>query len=131
MGKIDKELAISMRRDGKSYSEIADCFGVSCQAVQYCLKRCIKARKDMSAIEKIPYKGLYEFMVAHPKVSITSLSAKIVKYPDHANAEKVRRFIQGKNAQFPKYTYDRLLAYTGMTYERLFELRDGFKEDGE
>lgn len=130
--KFDKELAIAMRRDGKNDREIADYFGVSHQAVQQRLKGCIHARKDGNAIEKIPYKGLYEFLLAHPKVRITYLAAIMFpNYSDHAKAEKVRRFIQGGYASFPKVAYDRLMAYTGMTYEQLFELREGFKEESD
>lgn len=131
MSKIDRDLAASMRRDGKTYQEIADCFGVSPQAVSDSLKKHVHARKDLNAIEKIPYKGLYEFMLSHPRVSITHLSAKMFQYPNHASSEKVRRLIQGGYAQLPKSAYDRLIKYTGMTYEQLFELRAGFEEEGD
>ena len=128
-GKIDKELAIEMRLRNMSHQEIADHFGVSHQAVQQLLRNCTRARKDGDYIERIAYKGLYDFLIEHPRVTIPRLAGII--YRDHVSRnqiEIVRRLLEGKNVHIMKDGLDRLLAYTGMTYERLFELREGFKE---
>lgn len=124
MGKVDKELAIQMRREGRTYGEIAECFGVSHQAVTKMLKNCVRARKDCDTIDMIPYKGLYEFMVSHRMLTIEGLTAVMFSESDHAKHEKVRRFLRGHDISFPKHTYDNLIAYTGMTYEQLFEPRE-------
>lgn len=128
-GKIDKEIAIAMRLNNRTYKEIAEYFGVSWQAVQQKLRYCTRARKDGDYIERIPYKGLYDFLMEHPRVTIPYLAS--VMNNMHANKaiiERVRRLFEGKCAHFTKKELDRLLAYTGMTYEELFELREGFKE---
>jgi hypothetical protein len=38
-------------------------------------------------------------------------------------------FVHGRNSKISKRAYDRLMAATGMTYEQLFKLREGFKEE--
>lgn len=130
MSKVDKELAVKMRREGKSTIEIADYFGVSFQAISaICRKR--GARKFSDFIEKIPYKGIYEYMMADEKLTIPKFASRLGLDGDHASTEKLRRFIYGENVSINKRIYDNLLSLTGMTYEQVFELRDGFKEDGE
>lgn len=127
MGKVDKELAIEMRRQGMSFPEIGEHFGVSKQYISALLKNCVRARMDCETIEMIPYKGLYDFMMANKKVTISSLSRTMWSgNAGHTRGERVRRFLQGQNVSLPKSAYDRLMAYTGMTYEQLFELREGF-----
>lgn len=130
MSKVDKELAVKMRREGKNNSEIANCFGVSHQAISaICRKR--GARKFSDFIEKIPYKGIYEYMKADEKLTIPKLTRLVGLDGAHTNTEKVRRFIYGENVSVSKKVYDNLISLTSMTYEQLFELRDGFKEDGD
>ena len=124
MGKIDKELAIQMRREGRSFSEIAGCFGCSHQAIANMLKHQVRARKDCNTIDIIPYKGLYEFMLSHRMLTIEGLTRAMFGSSDRASHEKVRRFLRGHDISFPKHAYDNLIAYTGMTYEQLFEPRE-------
>lgn len=128
-GKIDKELAIAMRVKGATYAEIADHFGVSWQAVQRMLRYYAHRRRGGDEfLATIPYKGLYAFLFNHDRVTIPQLARVMYKSAHRNNVEVVRRFINGGNAHVPKKAIDRLLAYTGMTYEKLFELREGFKE---
>jgi hypothetical protein len=41
----------------------------------------------------------------------------------------VWNLLHGRNCRICKRAYDRLIAATGMTYEQLFKLRDGFEEE--
>lgn len=129
MAKIDRQIAIAMRYEGKTLMEIADHFGVSYQAVQKALKHSIRSRKNGEIFEHIPYKGLYEWMKLNPTVSVPRLGVIMGMSYCHATQEKVGRLLRGQYVALPKRAYDRLIAHTGMTYEQLFELRDGFKED--
>lgn len=128
MGRIDKELAIEMRRQGMTYKQIGDHFGVSWQAVHFKLVHCERARKSGNYIEKIPYKGLYDFLIKHDRVSISQLAMVVFKSQNKAATERMRSLCNGCGAHVSKKGIDRLLAYTGMTYEQLFELRRGFEE---
>ena len=127
--KIDKEIAIAMRVNGATYTEIADYFGVSYQAVQGVLRHCARARRGGdSFLTNIPYKGLYEFFLKHERVTIPYLARVMYTHANRNSEEVTRRLCMGGNARVPKKALDRLLAYTGMTYEELFELREGFEE---
>jgi hypothetical protein len=126
VGKIDKELAIQMRREGRTYEEIGKHFGVSKQGVHDLLNRNPKARKDCKTIDLIPYKGLYEFMVANETMTIARLTKIMFGYQKSSATANVRSFLCGRNTSFPKSVYDNLIAHTGMTYEQLFEPREGF-----
>lgn len=128
-GRIDMDTAIAMRRNGKTYMEIAKCFGVSWQAVQYRLVNCVRARKDGDWIEQVPYNGLYDFLMMHDRVSIPVLTKVVLSEASRNNVERMRRFCYGRNVHIPKKAIDRLIAYTGLTYEELFKLRGGFKEE--
>lgn len=127
--RIDMEIAIAMRLDNKTYQEIADRFGVSYQCVQQKLRYCTRARKDGDYIERIPYKGLYDFLMEHERVTIPYLAGIMYTDTSRARIERVRHLFEGRSAHITKGALDRLLAYTGMTYEELFELREGFEED--
>ena len=129
MGRIDKELAIEMRRQGMTYKQIGEHFGVSWQAVHFQITHCDRARKDGDYIEKIPYKGLYDFLIKHDRVTIPQLARVVFNNRGHAETERMRSLCNGCGAHVSKKGIDRLLAYTGMTYEQLFELREGFEED--
>ena len=129
--KIDKELAIEMRKEGKTYQEIGAYFGVSHQAVAKAVNNVSRARKSSPVFEQIPYKGLYEFMQANKKVTIWGLAKIMGMDGSHTSQEKLRRFLLGRDVLLHKHAYDNLIARTGMTYEQLFELREGFEKDVE
>ena len=131
MGRIDKELAIEMRRQGMTYKQIGEHFGVSWQTVHFQITHCDRARKGGNYIEKIPYKGLYDFLIKHDRVSISQLAMVVFKSQNKAATERMRNLCNGGGAHVSKKGIDRLLAYTGMTYEKLFELREGFKEEND
>jgi hypothetical protein len=126
---VDMKIAAQMRRDGATLQEIADVFGVKYQRIQYLLKKGgVRNGKRDAAIEKIPYEGLYQFMVANPNLSLSMLSVIMVGDGSHTASAKIRRFAHGENCSLSKRAYDKLLELTGMTYEQLFKLREGFTE---
>jgi hypothetical protein len=126
---VDKERAAQMRLDGASFRKIGAEFGVSHQRIQQMLEGTdTKRRKRTTELERIPYEGLYQFMVANPEISFPRLAIIALGSGHHNESVKIRRFAYGKNCSFTKRTYDRLIAATGMTYEQLFKLRDGFTE---
>lgn len=122
MGAVDKEVVLKMLQDGKSSREIADCLGVSIQAVSAVSRW---NRENAANIEKIPYKGIYEFMMSNPNMTVPKLARLLGLNGDRASTVKLRRFIHGDNVAFTKREYDNLSAVTGMTYEHLFAPRDG------
>ena len=113
-----------------TYREIADVFGVSRQRIQQVLKKGIVYKRKYAAdIEKIPYEGIYKFMVENPRVTFSALAVILFGYSGNARVNMARRFVCGDNSKIGKRSYDRLIAATGMTYEQLFKLRDGFEEE--
>ena len=126
---IDKELAREMRYEGKTFAEIAEYFGVSKQAVSKMLNNSVRRRRrDAQLFDQIPYKGIYEFIQANEKVTVPRFAAIMGMSMGGASTEKARRFLRGESVSLFKYNYDALIEKTGMTYEQLFELREGFEE---
>ena len=119
-----------MRYEGKALAEIAEYFGVSRQAVSAVLKNRVRVRKrDAKLFEQIPYKGIYEFVQSDEKITVPRFAAMIGMSVCRASTEKARRFLRGESVALFKYNYDALIEKTGMTYEQLFELREGFKKE--
>lgn len=127
---IDRQLALDMRRNGATLREIGDYFGVSYQRVSQVLYGYTRTRRDEAFIEKIVYKGIYDYMVAHENMTMPKLALEMYGCvgKNRAYVERLRRLFEGKDANISKGVIDRLLALTGLTYERFFELRDGFAE---
>lgn len=129
---IDRKTAAQMRNEGMTQQEIADVFGVSRQRIQQVLRKSIVYNRKYAAdIEKIPYEGLYNYMVAHPSVTFPALAAILFGSSGKNENAVARSLAFGKNCRIGKRSYDRLMAETGMTYEQLFKLREGFKEEGD
>lgn len=127
---VDRRTAKQMRDDGMSYQEIAEVFGVSRQRIHQVLKSgAVYTRKYAADIETIPYEGIYKFMVENPKVTFSALAVIMFGYSGNTASNMARRFVRGDNTKVGKRTYDRLIAATGMTYEQLFKLREGFTEE--
>ena len=121
---IDLNTATQMRREGATYAEIGERFGVTRQCASQFLNRKGKPRKNAGMISRIPYKGLYEFMASNYKMTIPKLTLAIMGVPDRAAQAKVYRLLEGSDAALPKRAYDGLIALTGMSYEELFAKRE-------
>ena len=126
---IDREKAAQMRRDGASYQQIGDAFGVSKQRVQQVLKNQVRLRKCSTDMEKIVYEGIYNYLMDHPRMTFPSLAMLMFGTSGSNENNLVHNLLHGRNCRIGKSAYDRLIAATGMTYEQLFKLREGFEED--
>lgn len=123
---IDREVAIEMRRQGKTYGEISKVFGVSRQRVQQAIGKDPRARKEGTLVDRIPYQGLYDYMVAHPRLTVPAFAMIVFGNGDGATSNRMRYILTGENVAIKKKSMDKLLSVTGMTYEQLFEPREGF-----
>ncbi len=128
---VDREIAVQMRRDGATLQEIGDVFGVTRERIRQVLVKQPRARKCSTDLEKIVYEGLYNYMMDNPKMTFTSLAMVMLNNGGNAASNKIQRFAHGKNCVISKKAYDRLIKKTGMTYEQLFKLREGFEEEGD
>ncbi len=130
--KIDKSVAIQMYREGKSMRDIAEHFNVSKQAVSQVLFYGERVRRDGAIFENIPYKGLYEYFAENKSMSIPKF-ARIVtnNFNPASTTNKFRRLLEGKGVSLCKRWIDNMIDLTGMTYEHLFELREGYAEEPE
>lgn len=125
---IDREKAAQMRRDGCTYEEIGAVFGVSRERIRQVLKNQVRCRKCSTDMEKIVYEGLYNYLMDNPKMTYPALAMVMFGGGTKTN-NKLRNLLHGKNCTISKRSLDRLMALTGMTYEQLFKLREGFKEE--
>lgn len=126
---IDREKAAQMRRDGASYEEIGKVFGVSRERVRQVLKNQVRCRKYTTDMEKIAYEGLYNWLMDNQKVTFPALSYIMFGKRGTGHGNLMLNFVQGKNVKITKQSIDRLIAKTGMSYEQLFKLREGFEEE--
>lgn len=120
---------IVLREQGKTYQEIGDIYGVSKQRVEEAIKNAEnrfngkRIRKNSANIEKIIYKGIYDLFYKDCTMTISKI-ARIVGH----DKGTVENLIKGANARFTIKGIKRLIDFSGMTFEELFELR---KKDGE
>ena len=114
MTRDQKIEAFTMRIDGYSYREIADKMGISKQAVQDTLKRCLsRGGWDQAFCEKCVYPNIFKYMQDH-KINLSefSTSTGIV----YSNLSK---FLKGASNP-SQASIDKILKATGMTYEEAF-----------
>lgn len=115
---------IVLREQGKTYQEIGDIYGVSKQRVEEVIKNAEKRfngeriRKNSTNIEKIVYKGIYDLFYKDCTMTATKL-ARIVGH----DKGTVENLIKGTNARFTIKGIKRLIDFSGMTFEELFEPR--------
>lgn len=126
---VDREKAAEMRRDGMTYAEIGEYFGVSRQRIEQCLKGRVKTRKCSTDMERIPYEGLYNWLMDNPKVTYPTFARLVFGTCNTNTTNKIQNLLHGRNVLIGKRSYDRMMAVTGMTYEQLFKLREGFEEE--
>lgn len=110
----DKVKAYEMRLQGYTLQEIADRFHVSRQRIQALLPGKVKER---NLNFKVVYPNLRTFFKEHE-----------VREKDLSQALGVSRNTMGKWMRgaetMPKRAIDKLLAFTGMTYEEAFQRED-------
>lgn len=126
---IDIVLAEQMRRDGATYQEIANHFGVTRQAVHLNLKNHGRLRRRYDAIfNHCPYDGLRQFLQENKKVKIANLCNAVFGTCTETARSKTRRLIDGKKVSMTVNNIKRLEKYTGMNFDELF-YDDSIKEE--
>ena len=120
---------IEKRKKGATYQEIADDVGLSKQRVNKIVTEHAPELKGMRGnrfdIERIIYKGIYDYFKSHPYESLSSFVGKIYGYTGN-EISTIRDFITG--AHTSRLTIERIrkiCEITGKTFEELFELRGG------
>lgn len=112
----DRLEAVRMRKDGMSYQEIADRFGVSRQAINDLFRDGKRADQKPKNTHLIKYIGIKKYLETN-RISI----GKFSKMCGIDNTTMWRNLI-GKTDML-KRNIDKILKVTGMTYE------EAFKED--
>jgi hypothetical protein len=105
------EQAKKLRREGKSYAEIGEALNVSRQRAAQLVRLTPGDGLHVSALRKIPYKGLREWMLAN-KVSFKKLE-------ELCKCDARRAVLAGGCT---KRTIDAILQVTGLDYETCFEV---------
>ena len=119
-----------LRMRGKTYREIADDFGISCQDAFIRVKgyesKLSGKRGWKYDINKIVYKGIYEHFRDNLDLSVTKFLKLTMGYvPAHKN---MADFFIGKcDASLSIKHIKKMCEVTGRTFEELFELREGVK----
>lgn len=126
---IDREVAIEMRRQGKSFEDIGKAFGVSRQAVHKKIGKEPRAKKYDGIVDRIPFQGLYDYMVAHPRLTVPAFA--MIVFGDYGKNKTncMCGILTGENVSIKGKYMDKLLSVTGMTYEQLFKPREGYVND--
>lgn len=119
MTNRDKAEAYFMRLEGKSFQEIADCFGVSWQYIHHLLSG-ICERKPRRSLDTVVFPGIRNYMREN-QLSFAGFS-KILGI----SIKQVICGLCGKN-DITKNFIDRVLDTTGMTYEQAFK-KEGSEE---
>ena len=127
--KLTKMEIIRLREEGLTYDQIAEAAGVSRQRVQQVVN-VYRPRKKSVDIEKIRFKGFYEFMRDNPTVSYAMLAKAMYNKPiTNALSNTLLMTLtdgstSGDKIRLTVGQVRRLTAFTGKTFEELFTLRD-------
>lgn len=124
----DNKTMYEMLQSGSTYQEIADLYGISKQAVH---QRVYRHKRKLDGIrgrhfdiDKIVYKGIYDWFQEHFDESLSSLILKVYGHKNNAAVTKFRGFLVGNHdTHFKTEHIKRLCELTGKTYEDLFERR--------
>ena len=128
----ESRVMYQMRMEGMSYQEIANHYGVSRQDAYtrvkgYESKLCGNRGWGFS-INKIVYKGIYEYFRDNLDVSVSKFTNMILGYIP--TDKHIGDFLMGKSETTFKIKHiKRMCELTGKTFEELFELREGVKID--
>lgn len=125
MAKTNIARAEELRKAGKTYEEIAEEIGVTKQAVHQALKSKGRLRRRYESIfEECPYIGLRNFLLENKYVKISGLSQNIFGHSEPKAMAKVNRLLRGDDVQMSVRNIRSLEKFTGMTFDKLFEVED-------
>lgn len=119
---------IVLREQGKTYQEIGDIYGVSKQCVEQSIKsfeiRCnSRVRKNNYDIEKIMYRGVYDFFKNDNTMTASKLTRMIYGYSSSDISSRIMKLFKGESARTTIEEITKLIEVTGKSFEELFELR--------
>lgn len=125
MAKTNIARAEELRKEGKTYEQIAKEIGVTKQAVHSALKNNGRLRRRYEAIfEECPYNGLRNFLLENKYVKISGLSINIFGHCEPKAMAKVNRLLRGDDVLMSVRNIKTLEKFTGMTFDELFEVED-------
>lgn len=119
---------IVLREQGKSYQEIADMYGVSKQNVQEIISIASKRygeriRKSTYDIEKIAYKGIYDLFANDKTMTFSRIARECTGISNNKTVGKFKRLFLGQNVNITIRNIQKLVEFSGMTFEQLFAPR--------
>lgn len=120
----EKEEMIKLRERGLSYQKIADIYHISKQRVHQIIGK-ERVRKNNTDIERIVYKGIYDFMKENPTISYSALLRKIRGCETANQVKNFSSFLKNSNdkSRLSILEIKRLIEFTGKSFEELFERR--------
>lgn len=120
----DKKEMLALRERGLSYQEIADIYHISKQRVYQIIGK-ENVRRFNADIDKIVYKGIYEFMRDNPSISFSNLHRTISSHSTANAVKSFRRFLTNTTDKgvLTIRQIKRLMEFTGKSFEELFERR--------
>lgn len=113
MTKVEKETAKKMLDNGCTYQEVAKHFGVSRQRVHALFPYISKRARHKAGEYNYIYPNVNKYMKDN-KISLMEMYRKT-----GINYNQLHRIFYGESNPSKK-TIDKLLDYTGMTYEEMF-----------
>lgn len=122
---------IQLRKQGKTYREIGEIYGMTRQGVEQKMKRAAKifnnarVRKCTSDISKIVYQGIYDWFENDVTMTTTKFARML-----GVNTLTAKKMLTEKGARFSIDMIKKLIDYSGMSFEKLFEPR-GVREGEE
>lgn len=118
---IDVCRAETMRREGATYQQIADYFGITKQGVHSAMKNHGVIRRRYEAIfESCPYKGLRRYLLENKRVKFTEVCFAVFGNCEEKTRAKTRRMIEGDNVLLTVNNIKRLEKFTGLGFDELF-----------
>lgn len=117
-----REQATALRKQGKTYQEIADYMGISKAYVAILLDKTVKTSNfHIWPIELSPYPVLTQWMNDN-QITRQELAEKLGYSPSTVSYYIITKIM--RTDKFTKKEIDKLLEITGMTYEELFKRQD-------
>ena len=120
-----KEKMVELRKQGKTYQEIADIFGCSKSYVGSLLSKAEEGKFRPLTSKDCIYVGIRNWANEN-KVSKTEFCRIMYGYVHPNNIRRYSSIFKGHGCT--KHTIDMILAVTGLTYEEAFRL-DGECDD--
>ena len=122
---------IVLHNQGETYEEIGEQFGVTKQEVSRAIK-VLESKLNASSrkkydIEKIVYRGFYIFFECVDSVTVNKFAKELFGGNSRTAYNKFDRLLKGQNVHLTISTCERMIKMTGMPFEELFELRDGYE----